>query len=68
MDNTKELDRLVQGVTSSSSKKKVIKNRVEDLLIQIKKAWYGKLIEKLQLIKDGELDIDNYIKEVKSKI
>jgi len=68
MDNTKELDRLVQGVTSSSSKKKVIKQRVEDLLIQIKKAWYGKLNEKLQLIKDGELDIDNYIKEVKSKI
>jgi hypothetical protein len=68
MNLTKDLDRLVQGVTSSSSKKKVIKQRVEDLLIRVKKAWYGKLIEKLQSIKNGDYDIDTYIEEVKSKI
>lgn len=30
--------------------------------------WYKKLKNKLKLIKDGELDLDEYIKEVDAKI
>jgi hypothetical protein len=68
MNLQKDLDRLVQGVTSSPSKKKVIKQRIEDLLKKVKKYWYSQLLVKLKKIKDDELSLDDYIKEVEEKI
>jgi len=68
MNISKELDKVVTGVTSSSSKKKVIKLRVGSLINQLKKHWYGKLLEKLKIINDKGMTLDDYIAEVESNI
>ncbi len=67
MDLKRELDKLVQGVTSSSSKKKVIKARVEGVLHKFNKMWYSQLLGKLKEIKSGERNIDDYINDVEEK-
>jgi len=68
MNLEKEYNRIGQGITSSPSKKNVLKTRLEYFMNKLKKQWYGKLILKLNDIKSGELDLSDYIEEVNLKI
>ena len=68
MDLNKEYKRIGQGITSSSSKRKVLHERLDVFVKSIKKYWYKKLILKLESIKNNEISIEDYVEEVNQKI
>lgn len=67
MDTKKEFDKISKGITSSSSKRKVLFERLERFVETLKKSWYKKLLVKLERIKNNELSLDDYIEEVRLK-
>lgn len=68
MDFQKEYKKITQGVTTSSLKKSVLNTRIEAFVIKLKKSWYKKLFNKLELIKKGELNLDDYVNEINNKV
>lgn len=68
MNIEKEQGKIAQGITSSSEKRKVLITRLEEFEKRLKKHWYTKLLNKLESVKNGDVNIDDYINEVKNKI
>lgn len=68
MDLSREYGKIGKGITSSSSKKNVLNERLGAFTKSLKKLWYKKSLTKLESIKKGELSIDDYILEVTKKI
>jgi hypothetical protein len=68
MNIEKEHNRISQGITSSSEKKKVLFFRLSEFELKLKKYWYSNLLNKLEDIKNGNTSIDSYIDNIKGKL
>ena len=68
MDILKEFTRIGRGITSSPSKGRVLKERLDSFTVKLKRSWYKKLLNKLISIDKGDISLADYIKEVESKI
>lgn len=68
MDLSKEYNKISKNITSSSSKRKILFERLEMFVTTLKRAWYKKLLNKLNLIKNNEMSLEEYISEIEEKI
>jgi len=68
MDLSKEYNKISKNITSSSSKRKILFERLEAFTDNLKKNWYKKLLNKLNSINDNEMSLEQYISEIEEKI